>query len=406
MEKHKLSEEEYRKLYSLGVFTDIFHICEDNWQKKVGNFMDYGDMASFENLYNAHRAARKGKRDQKEVVEFEMDLAWNLQKLRGELMSGRYRPKPYKQFRIYDPKERVIHALQYRDRVVQHTLCDNVIQPYMERHLIYDNAASRIGKGTHFAMDRLDSFLHAFYQKYGTEGYFLKFDIRKYYDSIDHGILKKLLRKAFAEDKKVINLLNVFIDSYSLTDEKGLPFGNQSSQWFALYYLDGLDRLIKEQFQVKYYTRYMDDGILIHNDRKQLVSYLKDMEKYLIEERALEFNQKTQIIPLSQGVDYLGFHFYMTENGKVIRKLRASNKKRVKRKLKRFRHAYRNEIMAREEIERSLASYKGHLSHGDTYLLRKNLLEHLVLSKQTQQEREEIDENIRQQITKENKKKE
>ena len=161
---------------------------------------------------------------------------------------------------------------------------------------------------------------------------FLVPEIRKYYDSIDHGILKKLLRKAFAEDKKVIDLLNVFIDSYSLTDEKGLPLGNQSSQWFALYYLDGIDRLIKEQFRVKYYTRYMDDGILIHNDRKQLVSYLKDMEKHLMEERALEFNQKTQIIPLSQGVDYLGFHFYMTENGKVIRKLRASNKKRVKRR--------------------------------------------------------------------------
>lgn len=139
----------------LGGLHGYFYIREDNWQKKVGNFMEYGEMASFENLYNAHRAARKGKRDQKEVIEFELDLAWNLQKLRGELMSGRYRPKPYKQFRIYDPKERVIYALQYRDRVVQHTLCDNVIQPYMERHLIYDNAASRVGKGTHFAMDRL-----------------------------------------------------------------------------------------------------------------------------------------------------------------------------------------------------------------------------------------------------------
>ena len=106
--------------------------------------MRYEEMASFENLYQAHCKTRKGKRGQKEVVEFELDLGWNLQKLRGELMSGRYYPKPYKQYRIYDPKERVIHALQYRDRIVQHTLCDNVVVPYMERYLIYDNAASRV----------------------------------------------------------------------------------------------------------------------------------------------------------------------------------------------------------------------------------------------------------------------
>ncbi|MCI8750558.1 MAG: RNA-directed DNA polymerase [Lachnospiraceae bacterium] len=364
--------------------------------------MRYEEMASFENLYQAHCKTRKGKRGQKEVVEFELDLGWNLQKLRGELMSGRYYPKPYKQYRIYDPKERVIHALQYRDRIVQHTLCDNVVVPYMERYLIYDNAASRVGKGTHFAMDRLDSFLHRFYYKYGTQGYFLKFDVRKYYDSIDHAILKKLIEKAFMEDSRIVNLLNIFIDSYTLPGQKGLPLGNQTSQMFALYYLDGLDRMIKEKFRVKYYTRYMDDGILVHNDKNLLISYLDEMKKYLAEERELELNQKTQIIPISQGVDYLGFHFYMTGTGKVIRKLRASNKRRIKRKLKHFRHGYRVGVISREEIERSLASYRGHLSHGNTYLFQENLLEHLVLSKQTQKEREEIDERTRQQITKNN----
>lgn len=360
--------------------------------------MIYDDMAGFENLYQAHLKARRGKRNQTEVIEFELDLAWNLQKIRGELMSGRYYPKPYKQFKIYDPKERVIHALQYRDRIVQHSLCDNILTPYMERHLIYDNAASRQGKGTHFAMDRLKLFLHKFYRQYGTDGYFLKFDIRKYYDSIDHSILKRLLEMAFIEDKRLLRLLSIYVDSYPVSGQKGLPLGNQTSQLFALYYLDGLDRMIKEKFKVKYYTRYMDDGILLHNDKDFLMYCLEEMKTYLARERALEFNQKTQIIPISQGVDYLGFHFYMTETGKVIRKLRTSNKKRVKRKLKRFRHAYRMGIMGREEVERSLASYRGHLSHGNTYLLQKNLLDHLVLSKQTQEERERIDETIRQKI--------
>ncbi len=150
----------------------------------------------------------------------------------------------------------------------------------------------------------------------------------------------------------------------------------------------------------------MDDGILIYNDKDFLISYLNIMKKYLAEERALELNNKTQIIPLSQGVDYLGFHFYITENGKVIRKLRASNKKRVKRKLKHFRHAYRTGVMGREDVERSLASYRGHLSHGNTYMLQKTLLEHLVLSKQTEQERKESDERIKEQISKQSQKKE
>ncbi len=361
--------------------------------------MTYDMMCSFDALYRAHQKSRRGKRCKKEVVEFEMDLGQQLYTIRWELLNGKYEVRPYERFHIHDPKERLIHALQYRDRIVQHTLCDNIIEPFMERHLIYDNAASRIGKGTHFAMNRLEGFLRSFYREYGTDGYFLKYDIRKYFDSIDHDILYGLFQKAFCGEAKVCALIRLFIDSYECTPQKGVPLGNQTSSWFALYYLDGLDRLIKEKLQIRYYTRYMDDGVLIHRDKEYLKECLRQMRSHIWKERKLELNQKTQIIPLSQGVDYLGFHFYLTGEGKVVKKLRASNKKRMKRKLKRFRHAYRNGTMDMQAVSRSLASYRGHLSHGNTYYLQKNILDHLVLSKQTAKEREESERKTKEQIS-------
>lgn len=351
-------------------------------------------MITFENLYEAHKKSRSGKREKYEVIQFELNLSENLVQLQKELYNGTYRLSGYRRFEIYDPKPRTIYAMHYRDRIVQHSLCDNVIAPCIERHLIYDNSASRVGKGTHFAMNRLTGFLREYYKKYGNKGWFLKYDVHHYYDSINHQILKQLMRKAFPEEPRIIHLLEHIIDSYSVTQGVGIPLGNQTSSWFASCYLDGLDRLIKERLQVKYYSRYMDDGVLIHQDKEYLKECLSQMEKHITEERRLEFNEKTQIIPLSQGIDYLGFHFYLTDTGKVIRKLRSSNKGRMKRKLKRFRHAYREGKMDREAIERSLASYRGHLSHGNTWNLRKNLNSHLILSKETEEERKKAYQDL------------
>lgn len=207
--------------------------------------------------------------------------------------------------------------------------------------------------------------------------------------SIDHQILYELCKKAFVQNEDVLHLIKVIIDSYDFEEEKGIPLGNQTSSWFALYYLDGLDRLIKEKLQIKYYTRYMDDGVLLHTNKDYLKYCLKQMKQYVQQERKLEFNQKTQIVPMSQGVDYLGFHFYLTETGKVIRRLRTSNKKRMKRKLKRFRHAYREGKITQEAVHRSLVSYCGHLSHGNTYHLRNTLLNHLVLTKSKEEQTDE-----------------
>ena len=168
--------------------------------------------------------------------------------------------------------------------------------------------------------------------------------------------------------------------------------GNQTSQWFALYYLDGLDRLIKEKLRIKYYTRYMDDMILIHPDKDYLKECLHEMKSYLTKELKLEFNEKTQIHAIRQGVDFLGFHFYLTETGKVIRTLRQSAKKRLKRRLRNYRHAYGEGKIELEAISQSVASYKGHLKHAHTYWLQKNIWKHFILRRKHPEEDYEHEE--------------
>lgn len=278
--------------------------------------------------------------------------------------------------------------MSIRDRVVQHSICDNVLKPYFEPRLIYDNAACREGKGTRFATDGLTKFMRDFYKEHGTDGYILKFDIRKFFDSIHHEVLKEKL--CCISDEEVKELLYHIIDSYAKEPEKdelslrGLPLGNQTSQWFALWYLNGLDRLIKERLRIKYYSRYMDDGILIHEDKAYLSLCLKKMTEYVEQELKLSFNEKTQIFPISQGTDYLGFRFYLTDTGKVIRRLRTSNKKRWKRRLKLYQKQYRQGTKTFEEITRSMKSYQGHLKYGNTYRLRAKVYQSFVLTKHSE----------------------
>ena len=316
-----------------------------------------------------------------EVIQFELNLSEELVKLQKELEEKTYRMGKYYKFTIYDPKQREIQALPFRDRIVQHSFCDNILEPLLERRLIYDNSACRRGKGTHFAMDRLSGFFRDYYKKYGTEGYILKCDIRKYFDLIDHKVLKTKLRRAVKEEA-VYRLLEQIIDSYEKTPGKGLPMGNQTSQWFALYYLDGLDRVAKERFRMKYYTRYMDDCVMLCHDKEYLRQCLSAMRYYAEEELLLEFNEKTQITAMKDGVDYLGFRFYLTDTGKVIRRLRTGSKRRWKRRLKKMERQYREDEITFEEISRSIASYKGHLKHGHTYRLKRKVFHDFVLTKE------------------------
>lgn len=332
----------------------------------------YEALCDFQKLYAAHRAARRGKRKKADVIDFEMNLAQNLCALQDELAGRAYRQRAYRHFTVYEPKERTIFAPPYSDRVVQHCLCDNVLMPALEPRLIYDNAACRKGRGTHFALDRLSGFMRAFYRAHGTQGYFLKCDIRKYFDNIDHEVLKRKMGRVFQESE-IFALLCRIIDSFESRPGAGLPLGNQTSQWFALYYLDGVDRLVKERLQIKYYTRYMDDFILLHPDRDYLRKCLMAIREACRDELKIELNEKTQIFPIKHGVEYLGWHFYLTDSGKVIRKLRNAKKKSLKRRMRKQAKDYHDGKIGFDAVKRSAISTHGHLAHGDTYRLRTKL---------------------------------
>ena len=155
---------------------------------------DYEKVYIFQNLYKAHTKARLGKRKKADVIDFKMNLAANLWEINRRLSEGTYRVSGYKRFMIKEPKERELQALNYPDRIVQHSLCDNVLTPFFEPRLIYDNAACRVGKGTHFALDRFTGFLQKFYKENGTSGWILKADIRKYFASVDHQVLVQQLK--------------------------------------------------------------------------------------------------------------------------------------------------------------------------------------------------------------------
>lgn len=331
---------------------------------------DFETMCSFENLYDAYKKARSGKRDKSACAEFELRTLDNIAKLREELVNKTYKMQKYNTFLVHEPKERVVMASSFRDRIVQHSLCDNVFQKRIFPHFIYDNYASQKGKGTHFGLRRLHKFMHQYYCNHGSEGWILKGDISKYFYSIDHDILKRQVQKLI-QDKDILNLCNLIIDS---TEGKGLPIGNQTSQSFALLYLNDLDHLIKDKMGIKYYGRYMDDFYIIMPEKEKLKKML-EIVKQEVEKLGLSLNPKTQIFPLKNGIDFLGFHSYLTESGKIVKKIRRNSKNNAKRRLRKLLLMRKNGKISKEKVLQSYDCWMNHAKHGNTYHLRKNIEE-------------------------------
>ncbi len=201
-------------------------------------------------------------------------------------------------------------------------------------------------------------------------------------------------------DPDLIHLLDLIIDSTNdpalletaqktaanqklpvMQPGRGLPIGNMTSQWFAVFYLDRLDRFVKEDLKIKAYIRYMDDFVLLHPDRFYLKTVLAQIEAYLAEKLDLELNPKSQLFPLKNGVDFLGFHSYLCATGKVIRKLRRDSKRRMKRKVGKFNRLYAAGSIDLEAVRASLFSWLGHAGHGHSYHLRKNIMPRLRLKR-------------------------
>lgn len=298
-----------------------------------------------------------------------------------KLMRKSYKIGDYRRFTIYEPKQREIQALSFKERVVLHALCDNFVIPQFEKRLIFDNCACRRNKGVHFGLNRLSHFFRSFYNtsNYGKtqKGYVLKCDVTKYFQSINHQVLKNMLQ--WIEDENIKNFLFNLIDGFEYTPGTGLPMGNQTSQWFALLYLNPLDRLVKEKFGIKYYIRYMDDIILIDESKEKLKEILHEMTCLVENELKLTFNKKTQIFPIKQGCEFLGFKIYLTENGKVVRKVKKQTKVRLKNRIKFYVKQYNNGVLEYSDFAEPLRCVFAHLKHGNCYGLIKNAKKHLVL---------------------------
>lgn len=328
------------------------------------------EIFTFENLYNAYLYTRKGKRDKACVQSYSYKALDNTLFLSEKLQNKEYYPGKYNEFYVYEPKKRLIKAPPFRDRVVQRCLCEQVLEPVIESHLIHDTYACRKGKGTHAGLDRTEDFMKKYHRKHGKDGWIIKGDISSYFYSVDHDILKSNLYPLL-ENYDIWWLITRVLSSTG--SDVGLPLGNQSSQWLANFYLSKFDHYCKEVLRLKYYVRYMDDWCAIVETKEQAREMLKAMKEFLCKELKLETNDKTQIMPLKNGADFLGFHLYITDSGKVIRKIRRDSKERMRRKLKSFKPLYENDLISKEEIDRSYESWKGHASHGSCYHLIQSM---------------------------------
>jgi RNA-directed DNA polymerase len=218
--------------------------------KRIGNLVE--QIAGYENLCYAFYKAKKGKQQKTEVNDYSKHLHENIKMLQAQILSGKVDVGHYHYFTIYDPKERLICAASFAERVLHHAIM-NICHPVFEKHQIYDSYATRLGKGTFKALERA-AFFNKQYDCY------LKLDIRKYFDSINHDILKSQLCKLF-KDKDLLSILFQIIESYKATENKGIPIGNLTSQYFANHYLASFDHFVKEILRIKGYVRYMDDMV-------------------------------------------------------------------------------------------------------------------------------------------------
>ncbi len=261
----------------------------------------YNQVAAKENLYRAAYFAARSRRYRPASADFNFKLEEEIGRLHRELTDKTYRHGGYRLFTIYEPKERLIAAAPFRDRVVHHAVHD-VIEPVIDRTFIYDSYACRKGKGMHKAVERAQAFLLA-------NSFCLHADIRKYFPSIDHYILKGIIRKKI-EDKDVLWLLDEIIDS-AVSLRGGLPIGNLTSQFFANLYLNELDHFVKQKMRLRYYIRYMDDFLVFSNDKPGLRKIKDALRDFLRARLGLRIHEeKSQIYEISNGLKFLGFRLY------------------------------------------------------------------------------------------------
>ena len=308
----------------------------------------FGKICSIENLRLADYKARQGKKRSRGVILFDRHREENLERLHDLLLSGNYQTSRYTFFQVHDPKERTIARLPYYpDRIVHHAIM-NVLEPIFNKLYTADTYACIKGRGAHLARKRIKEILRR--DPDGTR-YCLKLDIRKYYPSIDHDVLKEIIRRKI-RDARLLALLDEIIDS-----APGLPIGNYLSQTLANVYLAYFDHFVKERLGVRYYFRYVDDIVILAEDKDKLRGYLARIRGELATLH-LQVKDNWQVFPIeARGLDFLGFVFYHTH----IRLW-----KRIKRNIFRALSRLRNMRLSARQIRLAVGSYLGWLKYTDS----------------------------------------
>lgn len=347
--------------------------------KRYGNL--YPKIYDFDNLLAAFYQARKGKRNKPNVAAFEVNLEYELLQLHRELKEACYTPGSYTTFFIHDPKKRMISAAPFRDRVVHHALCQ-IIEPLFEPSFIYDTYANRKGKGTHAAIKRCQHFMR-------QNEFVLKCDIQKYFPSIDHAILKAMIAQR-VKCSHTLNLISTIIDHSNtqeillnyfvgddlftpVTQKKGLPMGNLTSQFFANLYLSPFDHFVKQELSVNGYIRYVDDFVLLDCDKDKLKRAIERINGYLARHLRLCLHpHKTHVVPTEKGLSFLGQHIFKNHRLILGENMRRFNKRMAKRMQRYDRYQ-----LSPQELEQQLNSWRGHLRQADTWRLQQRIFKHL-----------------------------
>ena len=331
------------------------------------------EIIDFSSLLDAWARTEKGRRRQRDVLSFKANLEPNLIEIQNSLIHKTYQTGPYHTFYVYEPKQRTVASLPLKDRVVQHALV-SAIEPIFEARFIEQSFACRPNKGAHKGADKVQAYMREVKRDHG-QVYALKADVAKYFPSVCHDVLRRLLRRRIA-CPDTLWLLDQIIASTDDADSllpRGIPIGNLTSQLFANIYLHELDAFVKQDLREPRYARYMDDFVVIHHDKGHLHGVRADIEHFLWSELGLRTNSKTQVFPIQKsggrGLDFLGYRIWPTH-----RALRKDSIQRMKKKMKHMARLYGLGQLEMPAIEAVIRSWVGHAEHADTYDLRRNVL--------------------------------
>lgn len=331
--------------------------------KRVNNIFD--DNLKFKYMYEAYERASEGKRECKEVILYEMDLANNITTTLKELLNGTYRVGKYNEFKITRPRERSIKGLPFKDKVVQQWYVEQFIKPIFIPKFIVDSYACTPGKGVNSAVQKLKRYMYNANQK-NPDSYILKCDISKFFYAIDKSILYKIIER-YIKDEKVLKLTKIFI--YDNRELVGIPIGNYASQYFANIYMSIFDHFIKEKCKIKYYVRYADDFVLILENKEQCKKIKKEIEEFLEEKLHLKLNNKTNYFKLKDGVNFLGYKVFSSH---IL--IKSDKKRKMYKKIREFNKLYKKNELNVRRANMTINSWKAHTKNADAYNLMKDTI--------------------------------